>query len=177
LAIHRVAKSQTKIGLRDCFIGRMIANIPHWRSSSMEQKTRGGGGMTPAPRQTAPIVFKYDKVDEGEPQRLFRLAKSDSLTGIVQLIREGGETHLHSHADSDGFWFVLSGRAQFLGEGDVVIADLGPYEGILMPRGCKYWFRSASTDEPLELLQVSSFIRASNAAPVEPSGAAIPQPV
>jgi mannose-6-phosphate isomerase-like protein (cupin superfamily) len=142
----------------------------------MEQTTRGGGGMTPAARLTEPIVFTYERIDEGAPQRLFRLAKSDSLTGIVQLIREGGETHLHSHADSDGFWFVLSGRAQFLGENDVVLADLGKYEGILMPRGCKYWFRSASDEEPLELLQVSSFVRASNAPAAEPSAAAGTRP-
>jgi mannose-6-phosphate isomerase-like protein (cupin superfamily) len=132
--------------------------------------------MTPGPRLNEPVVFHYDPIDEGDPQRLFRLAKSDSITGIVQLIREGGETHLHSHADSDGFWFVLSGRAQFLGEGDVVIADLGKYEGILMPRGCRYWFKSASSEEPLELLQVSSFVRASNSAGVERDAAQATQP-
>ncbi len=36
-----------------------------------------------------------------------------------------------------------------------LLADLGKHEGILMPRGYKYWFESAS-DEPLEILQVAA---------------------
>jgi mannose-6-phosphate isomerase-like protein (cupin superfamily) len=48
---------------------------------------------------------------------------------------------------------VLSGRARFYGEEHVLLADMGQYEGVLLPRGVPYWFESGS-DEPLELLQI-----------------------
>jgi mannose-6-phosphate isomerase-like protein (cupin superfamily) len=49
----------------------------------------------------------------------------------------------------------LSGHARFYGEGDVVLGDLGKHEGILLPRGTKYWFESVGS-EPLELLQIEA---------------------
>jgi hypothetical protein len=50
---------------------------------------------------------------------------------------------------------VLAGRARFYGEGDAPIAELGPYEGILIPRGFRYWFENAGEDV-LVLHQVES---------------------
>ena len=51
---------------------------------------------------------------------------------------------------------VLSGRVRFYGEGDVLVGEFGPREGVLVPRNFKYWFEAVG-DEPLELLQVESF--------------------
>lgn len=59
------------------------------------------------------------------------------------------------HTAMDGFWFVLSGRARFYSEGDALVADLGPHEGILVPAGAKYWFESGDCEQ-LELLQVEA---------------------
>jgi mannose-6-phosphate isomerase-like protein (cupin superfamily) len=75
------------------------------------------------------------------------------MFAMVQVLAEGGENNLHSHATLDGFWFVLKGRVRFYSDFTTVAAELGPLEGILVPRGAKYWFESASK-EPLELLQV-----------------------
>jgi mannose-6-phosphate isomerase-like protein (cupin superfamily) len=50
---------------------------------------------------------------------------------------------------------VLKGRARFYGDGDKLLGDLGPHEGILLPRNFRYWFESASP-EPLELLQIEA---------------------
>jgi hypothetical protein len=44
---------------------------------------------------------------------------------------------------------------KFYGEGDQVIAELKKTEGILIPRGFKYWFESASA-EPLEIIRVAA---------------------
>lgn len=105
---------------------------------------------------TTPVTFKYEKPSTLEKAKtIVWLCRTDRMICDVQVLREGGETNLHSHSHLDGFWFVLSGRAKFYGEGDVVIADLGPKEGVLLPRGSKYWFESSS-DEPLELLQVEA---------------------
>jgi mannose-6-phosphate isomerase-like protein (cupin superfamily) len=70
----------------------------------------------------------------------------------VQVLRGGGETHLHAHPHLDGFWFILKGRARFHGENDL-IGDVGPNEGVLLPRGTKYWFEAVGP-EPLQVLQI-----------------------
>lgn len=102
-----------------------------------------------------PVTFKYEKPELQKPKTIVWLARTDRLIADVQVLTEGGETNLHSHSHLDGFWFVLSGRATFYGEGDVVLADLGPREGVLLPRGTKYWFESSSP-EHLELLQIEA---------------------
>jgi mannose-6-phosphate isomerase-like protein (cupin superfamily) len=106
---------------------------------------------------TTPVTFKYQRPDSLEkPKTFVWLCRTDRMVCDVQVVKkDGGETNLHSHSHLDGFWFVLSGRARFYGDGDALLGDLGPHEGILLPRGSKYWFESAS-DEPLELLQIES---------------------
>lgn len=100
-------------------------------------------------------VFKYNQPELTSKKTLVRLARTDRMLAFVQVLREGGENNLHSHGHLDGFWMVLKGRARFYGEGDKLLADLGPHEGILLPRNFKYWFESSS-DETLELLQVEA---------------------
>ena len=51
---------------------------------------------------------------------------------------------------------VLSGKVKFYGPGDILIAEFGKHEGILIPAGAEYWFE-ASGDEPLEILQMAGF--------------------
>jgi len=101
-----------------------------------------------------PQVFKYEApvgVMSGKKSR--RLAKTDISQVHAQLITsDGGETNLHSHTGEDETWLVLNGRVRWYGAGDVVIADQGKYEGIIIPRGFPYWFES-SGDEPLEIMR------------------------
>ena len=101
-------------------------------------------------------VFRYRRPEKLKTNRgIAPLARSDILFSAVQVIREGGENTLHSHAGMDGFWFVLRGRARFHGAGDKLIAEIGQHEGVFVPRNVPYWFESAS-DELLELLQVEA---------------------
>lgn len=107
--------------------------------------------------QAEPQRFQLDvNIPEGLPKRVKLFCRTDRVIGMIQVIRKGGENHLHSHAHLDGVWTVLSGRARFYGEGNALIAELGPYEGILIPREFKYWFESASEDEPLVIHQVEA---------------------
>jgi mannose-6-phosphate isomerase-like protein (cupin superfamily) len=108
-----------------------------------------------ADRVREPQVFAYQRPEMDREKRVLRLGRTDIVRANMQVLCEGGENNLHTHPQSDGFWFVISGRVRFYGEGDVLIADLGQHEGLLMPRGFRYWFESAS-DEPLEILQVSA---------------------
>jgi mannose-6-phosphate isomerase-like protein (cupin superfamily) len=99
-------------------------------------------------------VMRYERpeLEEGQPKAVKMLGRTDRAFFAVQLVKEGGENNLHSHAHVDGFWFVLSGRARFYTTDDELLGDFGPLEGVVIPRGYPYWFESAG-DEPLELLQ------------------------
>ena len=108
-----------------------------------------------------PQVFRYQRPDlKGRPRAITRLFVSDLMCGLVQLIDKGGETTLHSHSGMDGLWMVISGRARFYGDGDEVIGEFGPLEGVYIPRDVKYWFESVNEDEPLQILQVEGFAKA-----------------
>lgn len=110
-----------------------------------------------APAKSAK-VFRYVTPPLERPKGIVPLCKSDILFGAVQVVAKGGENNLHSHAGMDGFWFVLKGKARFYGDGDVLLGELGPFEGVFLPRGVSYWFESAS-EELLELLQVEAFAK------------------
>lgn len=101
-------------------------------------------------------TFSYSKLESGEPKEIARLCKTDLLKADVQVVREGGANNMHSHTGNDGFWFVLEGKARFYGEGDEVIAEPEAREGVLIPRGFKYWFESIG-EEDLEIIHVASF--------------------
>ena len=103
------------------------------------------------------IIFKYEKPEltPGKPKKIINLARTDLLRATAQLITEGGENMLHRHKSDDGFFMVMNGRCRFFGEGGVIIADLGKYEGALIPRGLVYSFESLG-DEPLEILRVGA---------------------
>jgi mannose-6-phosphate isomerase-like protein (cupin superfamily) len=77
------------------------------------------------------------------------------LLADMQLVKQGGENALHSHTQSDGFFIVLEGAVKFYGESDVLLAELGKQEGIVIPHGFKYWFESSGA-EPLQILHVGA---------------------
>ena len=111
---------------------------------------------TETPKRPQPRPFKYQRPDIAGGRRNVKLGRTDRMIGAIQFLRRGGETTLHSHAHMDGFWMVLSGRVRFYGEDDVLIGDYGPLEGVVMPRGCKYWYESVGDDDA-ELFQVEAF--------------------
>jgi mannose-6-phosphate isomerase-like protein (cupin superfamily) len=108
-------------------------------------------------KSTAFKTFLYKTPENLKRNRaLIPLVKTQNMISMVQVFRGGGgEQELHMHTAMDGFWFVLSGRARFYGEGNALVADLGPHEGILVPAGAKYWFEAGECEQ-LELLQVEA---------------------
>jgi len=102
-------------------------------------------------------MFKYERPDVKASKGIMRLAQTDLVKGAVQVVREGGDNNLHSHAAVDTFWMVLKGRARFYSSDTDVISEFGPHEGIVTPRGTPYWFESVDPDEDLELLQVAAY--------------------
>jgi mannose-6-phosphate isomerase-like protein (cupin superfamily) len=78
----------------------------------------------------------------GNVQRL--LARAPSLWAHVKVYAEGGENGVHAHPLEDHLFFVLAGEATFIGPHDETQV-VGPYEGMLVPRGTLYAFRSTGT--------------------------------
>jgi mannose-6-phosphate isomerase-like protein (cupin superfamily) len=83
------------------------------------------------------------------------LAGDDLLKSTVLVAATGGETVLHSHQAMDQIFFVLAGQATFYSSVDDLVAVLGPMEGILVPRGTKYWYEKTS-DENLVLFRTAA---------------------
>ena len=100
-------------------------------------------------------VFKYQTPQFDGVKKSMIVCHSDLMKVMVQVVKDGGENNLHSHTGDDAFWYVLSGAVKFYGEGDKLIDEFKKGEGILIPRGFKYWFES-SASEPLEILRVTA---------------------
>ena len=100
-----------------------------------------------------PQPFKYIKPQTDRVTQVVRLANTDRMHALVHVLKKGGENNLHSHTHQDGLWMVLRGAARSYGEGNKILGEIGPNEGILIPRGFRYWFESCGSME-LELLHV-----------------------
>ena len=102
-----------------------------------------------------PKFFKYQTPQFDGVKKTLQVCNSDLMKVQVQVVKDGGENNLHSHTGDDAFWYVISGAVKFYGEGDEIIGAFNKGEGILIPRGFKYWFESSSS-EPLEILRVTA---------------------
>jgi mannose-6-phosphate isomerase-like protein (cupin superfamily) len=91
-------------------------------------------------------------VVEGNWMRL--VADSGRMWVHAKAYAEGGENTLHHHLAEDHFFFVVSGAAEFTLEDDVTV-QVGPFEGILLPRGASYKFR-AEPGETLWMVRAGS---------------------
>ena len=105
------------------------------------------------PEATEMELIKYTQPEIEHGKKVTWIAKTNRLIATIQTIRDGGETNLHAHKSLDGIWWVLSGRARFYSDETTVFAEVGPSEGVLIPKGVKYWFESIG-DEPCQLFQV-----------------------
>ena len=120
------------------------------------------------------FTFRYDKPEFPKGRRVKMLARTDRMHAIVSVVKEGGENNLHSHNHQDGFYYVLKGRVTFYTTDDKVIGELGPSEGIVIPRGYPYWFES-SGEETLELLSVESYDAETKGEPMKDRIDHVPQ--
>src|SRR5687767_15622326 len=96
--------------------------------------------------------FRYQTPQFEGVKKTWQVCNSDLMKVQVQVVKNGGENNLHTHTGEDAFWYVISGAVKFYGEGDKLVGEYKKGEGILVPRGYKYWFESAS-QEPLEILR------------------------
>ncbi len=91
----------------------------------------------------------------GRVKELINMARTPNVRVQVQVVSEGGENNLHYHTNSDGVWMVLKGECKFYGPGDVLMGELKPNDGIVLPGGTRYWFETTG-DVPLEILHITA---------------------
>jgi quercetin dioxygenase-like cupin family protein len=86
-----------------------------------------------------------------------RLVNAGNLGVSVQVVAsDSGETNLHSHPNSDSAWMVLGGKAKFYTVNNRLLGELGKNEIISIPAGVPYWFDTATDEEPLVILHITS---------------------
>ena len=105
---------------------------------------------------TKPEFFRMraQLLEEGNTET--PLAVGEHLWLKIKVYAKGGENKLHNHSNEDHSFIVLSGRARFHGpRGEE--RELGPNDGIFLPKGCFYWFQTIS-DDPLVLLRVGATV-------------------
>lgn len=99
--------------------------------------------------------FKYRTPEFEGVKKTMTVCSSDLMKVQVQVVKDGGENNLHTHTGDDAFWYVINGAVKFYGEGDKIIGEYKKGEGVLIPRGFKYWFESSSKEQ-LEILRVTA---------------------
>jgi mannose-6-phosphate isomerase-like protein (cupin superfamily) len=87
--------------------------------------------------------ISYRKPSLSGQRGMTMLAATDTLVAIVQTLAPGARQGLHAHGAYDGFYFVLSGRARFYGRNNELFAEVGPNEGVFVPRNTPYAFEAA----------------------------------
>src|SRR5262245_34303129 len=85
------------------------------------------------------------------------LATAENLWVNLKVYASGGENALHSHGGEDHAFIVLQGKATFT-FGDGSTAEVGKYEGVMIPRNGLYKFVADET-ENLVMLRVGGGVR------------------
>jgi uncharacterized protein len=97
----------------------------------------------------------------GNTHRL--LASAPSLWAHVKVYAQGGENGVHLHPHEDHLFFVVNGEATFVDAAGSP-TTVGPFDGMLVPRGAPYAFSSSGSDN-LVMLRVGA-----PATGIEPAG-------
>ena len=116
------------------------------------------GGAPDLSRQHMAKVIRYEKPESKRDRRVVTFARTDSMMVFMQVHKHSGESRLHKHPNTDAFWWVVRGKAAFHTTDHHLLAELGPEEGVLIPRDVPYYF-NALGDDDLEILQLESFLR------------------
>lgn len=98
-------------------------------------------------------------------------AETDDLTITLKVYAEGGENALHAHPEEAHAFVVLSGEAtfSFAEEPDTTV---GPHQGVLLPKGTYYSFRSTGQGN-LVMLRVGTPGQGAAAMRIDLEGASI----
>lgn len=77
--------------------------------------------------------------------RVDMATSSRSYIAVFQVAPRGGETHIHSHPDSDQILFILEGECTVEGIDSKYV--LKANQGVLIPAGVNYGFTNTTTED------------------------------
>lgn len=83
------------------------------------------------------------------------LGLSPMLWAHSKVYSSGGENALHSHDIEDHVFLILQGKASFF-FGDGSSAELGPFQGVTVPRGTLYRFHAIEEHGNLVMFRVGA---------------------
>lgn len=104
-----------------------------------------------APR---PHFFKMEALLPVQGREDIPMAKAGGMAVVLKTYSKAGENELHAHLNEDHTFIVLQGAAEFYGPNNET-RRVTENEGVLLPRGTFYWFRSCG-DDPLVMARVGS---------------------
>jgi mannose-6-phosphate isomerase-like protein (cupin superfamily) len=109
-------------------------------------------------RQRVARVIRYEKPATTRDRHIVSFGRTDSMMVFMQVLLRAGESRLHAHPNTDSFWWVVRGRAEFYTTDHELLAELESENGLLIPRDYPYYFNAVGEDH-LEILQMESFLR------------------
>lgn len=101
-----------------------------------------------AQSQSLEIVRYRKPTLEALGRGIVPLARTGLIETGIHVLKPGAAQGLHAHDSYDQFYFVLSGKVRFIGAENTV-AELGPLEGVSVPRGTPYGFEAAGEEAEL----------------------------
>jgi mannose-6-phosphate isomerase-like protein (cupin superfamily) len=109
-----------------------------------------------------PTVFHYRPPEpDASMKAAHELGETDLGREEIQIYENGADNNLHFHEHIDGFRFVISGRARVFTTDDVLLGEIGPMDGVVVPRGFPYRIESVG-DVPLEFVHLQAYDRPMN---------------
>ena len=128
----------------------MNASLPTPGRSAAEIVDRLNAQIKPA----QPSFFKVACQLPAQGRIDIPLAATPKTTLMLKAYASGGENELHAHVHEDHMFLVLQGKAAFYGpKGEEHI--VGKHEGVNLPMGTYYWFKSVG-DEELVMVRFGS---------------------
>ena len=125
------------------------------QSSALDREIRK---HRPADWATKPQLFRMRSKLPKKGRAEALLASTDRMWIALKTYAEGGENTIHNHTNEDHSFIVMQGNARFYGPDDESVV-LGRNEGIMLPRGCYYRFRTEG-DEPLVVMRIGCVVDA-----------------
>jgi mannose-6-phosphate isomerase-like protein (cupin superfamily) len=96
-------------------------------------------------------------------------SQTDMLSVMIKVYAEGGENRMHAHPNEDHSFVILEGEATFYLETEDNTRVVGPYEGIMLPKGANYCFKSTGEGN-LVLLRVGAAPAGAKQGAIYPDG-------
>ena len=100
-------------------------------------------------------------------------ARTDRMTITAKVYAEGGENAMHHHLHEDHAFIVLEGEGTFFLESDDNAKVVRQYEGVMLPVGANYWFKSTG-GQNLVMVRVGAIYPEAKHGRLTPDGRDIP---